>query len=59
MIGKVLRISGMLVEIIADDGERWECRNVTTRDTIFIRKTVIESAIKLGKAEIVSSPDDQ
>jgi hypothetical protein len=58
MIGNVIKISGMLIEIVSDDGERWKCRNVTTGETVFIQKTVIESALRLGKAEIASSRED-
>ena len=51
MIGKKFMISGMAVEIISDAGDRWEARNITTRQTVFIKKSVLENAIKLGKAE--------
>ena len=58
MIGKKIIISGMDLEIISDDGERWECRNITTKETVFIKKSVLENAIKLGKAEVISEPGD-
>lgn len=51
MIGKRYMITGMGVEIVSDQGEKWEARNVTIRETVFIDKAVHENAIKLGKAE--------
>ncbi|MGB5561022.1 MAG: hypothetical protein WBM71_02445 [Sedimenticolaceae bacterium] len=59
MIGRTISISGMAIEIISDDGERWKCRNITTQEALFIDKSVIEKAIKLGKAEVVSSQDER
>lgn len=44
-------ISGMAIEIVSDDAESWEARNITTRETVFINKEVLDKAIKLGKAE--------
>jgi len=44
-------ISGMTLEIISDDGERWETRNITTKEVVFFDKSVLLKAIKLGKAE--------
>jgi len=57
MIGKKVIISGMSIEIISDDDERWECRNITTQETVFIKKSVLDGAIKLGKAELMSEHD--
>jgi len=51
MIGKKLMISGMTIEIISDDSERWETRNITTKEIVFFDKLVLLNAIKLGKAE--------
>ena len=51
MIGKKFMISGMAIEIVSDDGERWETRNITTKEMVFIDKSVLQKAIKLGKAE--------
>lgn len=51
MIGKKFNISGMTVEIVSDKGESWETCNLTTRETIFFNKSVLENAIRLGKAE--------
>lgn len=59
MIGKTFMISGMTIEIISDDGERYETRNITTRETIFFSKEILEKAIKLGKAEEISPFDDK
>ncbi len=53
MIGKKVIISGMAIEIISDDEERWECSNITTKETVFIKKSVLKNAIKLGKAEVI------
>ncbi len=50
-IGKKFMISGMTIEIVSDDGERWETRNITTREIVFFDKLVLLNAIKLGKAE--------
>ena len=58
MIGKKVIISGMAIEIISDDDERWECRNVTTKETVFIKKSILKDAIKLGKAEVMSEHDN-
>lgn len=54
MIGKKFIISGMLIEIISDDGDRWQARNSTTRETIYFDKIFLQRAIKLGKAEETS-----
>lgn len=53
MIGKKFIISGMTLEIVSDAGDRWETRNITTHETIFMNKQVLESAVKLAKAEEV------
>jgi len=54
MMGKQFTISGMTIEIVSDDGERWETRNTTTKGTVFFKKSVLENAIKLGKAEEIT-----
>ena len=51
MIGKNIMISGMVIEIVSDDGDRWETRNITTKETVFFDKSVLQNAIRLGKAE--------
>ena len=58
LIGKIIVISGMTIEIISADEERCECRNMTTKETVFMKRSVIENAIKLGKAEVMTSLDD-
>ena len=58
MIGKKFSISGMLIEIVSDAGDKWETRNITTQDTVFFEKSVLENAIKLGKAEEISTGDE-
>jgi len=59
MVGKTLVISGMSIEVVSDDGERYETRNTTTKETIFFNKPVLQNAIKLGKAEEISPLDDK
>ncbi len=60
MVGKQFLISGMTIEIVSDDGENWETRNITTNDTVLFKKPVLINAIKLGKAvEIPVSGDEQ
>lgn len=52
-VGQKFTISGMTLEIISDAGERWETRNITTREIVFFDKSVLLKAVKLGKAEKV------
>ena len=59
MIGKKIMISGMVIEIISDNDESWECRNITTKETMFMKKTVLNDAIKLGKAEVMSELNEK
>jgi hypothetical protein len=54
-IGKQYIISGMTIEIIADNGDSWMTRNLTTRQTVAISKSELDTAIRLGKAEAVSA----
>ena len=56
ILGKKFIISGMTIEVVADDGERYEALNTTTKETVFMVKRVLESAIKLGKAEEEERP---
>jgi hypothetical protein len=58
LIGKRIVIAGMTIEVIAEDGERYETRNITTHETVFFNKPVLQNAIKLGKAEEVLSPNN-
>ena len=51
MIGKTYNISGMTIEIIDDDGDKWKTHNITTDEIIYFDKSTLEQAIKLGKAE--------
>jgi hypothetical protein len=46
MIGKKFIISGMTIEVISDDGERWMARNMTTKETVFFDKKILEDAVK-------------
>ena len=59
MTGKRFMISGMAIEIVSDRGERWETRNLTTKETLFIDKSVLQAAVRLGKAEEISGSDDR
>ena len=52
-IGQKFIISGMTIEIVSDDGERWKTRNITTKEIVFFDKSVLLNAVKLGKAEEV------
>ena len=54
MIGKKFVISGMVIEIISDDSDRWKTLNITTKETVFFDKVFLKDAIKLGKAEETS-----
>ena len=58
MIGKKIMISGMTIEIVSDVDEKWEVRNITTNETMFMDKQMIQRAIKLGKAEEISELED-
>lgn len=53
-IGQKFIISGMTIEIVSDDGERWKTRNITTKEVVLFDKFVLLNAVKLGKAEEVS-----
>ena len=55
LIGKQILIAGMTIEVVADNDDSWECRNITTREPVVFKKTVLDNAIKLAKAEILSS----
>lgn len=59
MIGKKIIISGMIIEIISDDGENWITHNITTKETVSFNKIVLQNAIKLGKAEVISESGDE
>ncbi len=52
-IGKKIIISGMTIEIVSDAGDKWETRNITTKEIVLFDKSVLLKAIKLGKAEEV------
>ena len=60
MIGKKFIITGMLIEVVSDEGDKWKVRNITTNETIFMDKSMLEKSIKLGKAEeiIKEQPSD-
>ena len=57
IVGKRFAISGMTIEVLSDAGEKFEVRNVTTRDVLYMDKTMLVNAIKLGKAEEVSAAE--
>ena len=58
MIGKRFLITGMRIEIVSDEGDKWQVRNLTTHQTLLFDKKVLDHAIRLGKAEEVSSETD-
>lgn len=53
MLGNKYIITGMFMEVIADEGDSWALRNHTTKETIRLDKRVLEQSLKLGKAEPV------
>lgn len=57
MIGKKFMISGMVIEVVSDDGERWKTLNNTTRETVYFNKKFLIDAVKLGKAEEIPSTE--
>jgi len=59
MIGKKFVISGMVIEVISDESERYKTLNNTTRETVYFDKKFLIDAVKLGKAEEVPSSDDK
>lgn len=59
ILGKNFTISGMVIKIVSEESDKWETRNVTTNETIFFKKSVLENAIKLGKAIETSLLDDE
>jgi len=54
LVGKRLAISGMTIEVLSDEDDRYKVRNVTTRDILEMDKAMLDKAIRLGKAEAVS-----
>ena len=54
MIGKRYQISGMIVEVIADEEDKWKTRNITTNEIVFFNKDVLDKAIRLAMAEEVT-----
>ncbi|MDH5600551.1 MAG: hypothetical protein OEY78_04515 [Gammaproteobacteria bacterium] len=54
MTGKKFILSGMTLEVVSDAGDKWEMCNITTKETIFMEKSVLDNAIKLGKADEVT-----
>ena len=51
MLGKIFLITGMTLEVLSDEGDKWKLRNITTNETVLIDKSVLDKSIKLGKAE--------
>ena len=58
LVGKVFTISGMVIEVVAEEDDRWVARNTTTNETVYFKKSVLNNAIKLGKAEELTESDD-
>lgn len=59
MIGKKYFISGMQLEIVSDEGDKWGIRNLTTNETILMDKSFLEKSIKLGKAEEIPGQEEK
>ena len=53
MINRKFIITGMLMEVIADEGDKWKLLNHSTNETVLLDKTFLEKSIKLGKVEEV------
>jgi len=51
LVGKRFAISGMTIEVLSDEGDKYQVRNVTTRDILEMDKAMLDKAIRLGKAE--------
>lgn len=58
LIGRTFSIAGMAIEIVADVGDQWQTRNLTTQDTVLFDKATLERAIRLGKAEEITDADE-
>jgi hypothetical protein len=54
MTGKRFLISGMRIEILSDQDDKWQTRNLTTGEILLFDKVVLDRAIRLGKAEDIS-----
>ena len=59
MIGKVIAIAGMKIEVLADEGEHWQCRNLTTGSPLTMKKAILDRAIRLGQAHFVEERDEE
>jgi hypothetical protein len=57
MIGKKFSISGMAIEIISDQDDKWQTRNLTTNETVLFDKVMLEKAIRFGKAEEITEQE--
>ena len=55
-IGTTIEIAGMRIEILADTGDSWRCRNLTTGEALAMQKAVIDKAIRFGQATVLSPP---
>ena len=53
MIGNKYLISGMIMEVVAEEGDQWKLLNHTTGETVLLAKSFLEKSIRLGKAEQV------
>ncbi|MEJ2142202.1 MAG: hypothetical protein P8Y24_07575 [Gammaproteobacteria bacterium] len=58
MIGKKFMITGMQIEVVSDEGDKWQTRNLTTGEMVLFDKAVLEKAIRLGKAEEITDLDN-
>jgi hypothetical protein len=48
----------MLMEVIADEGDKWKLLNHTTNETVKLDKAFLEKSIRLGNVEEVLDDND-
>ncbi len=54
LVGKQFSISGMIIEVLDEESDKFRTRNITTGDIVYLDKAVLISAIKLAKAEEIT-----
>ena len=57
LTGKQFSISGMTIEVLSDEGDQYQVRNLTTREVLKMDRSMLVNAIKLGKAEEITGTD--
>ena len=53
LAGKTFSIAGMRLEVIEEEGDRWKTRNTTTNEIVYLKKSMLDQAIRFGQAEEV------